>query len=94
MPDHPSLLQTYIWQELDIAPRFPILKKFLKFWEMTLEGKLYIGQGRAREADQPGEFRYFGGEFVVNSACARLLFRSQNHNHLPAFEAGVGFDLA
>ena len=23
MPDHPSLLQTYVWQEYDLHPRFP-----------------------------------------------------------------------
>lgn len=41
MPDHPGLLQTYIWQELDMAPRFPVLKKFLGFWERELEGRLH-----------------------------------------------------
>ena len=25
MPDHPNLLQTYIWQEYDLAPKFPVL---------------------------------------------------------------------
>lgn len=41
MPDHPGLLQTYIWQNLDLAPRFPVLKKFLDFWESNLDGKLH-----------------------------------------------------
>lgn len=41
LPDHPSVLQSYIWQELDIAPRFPVLHKFLAFWERELEGKLH-----------------------------------------------------
>jgi uncharacterized protein Usg len=41
LPDHPSMLQSYIWQELDIAPKFPVLNKFLHFWESTLDGKLY-----------------------------------------------------
>ena len=31
LPDHPSLLQTYVWQGLDIAPKFPVLHKFLAF---------------------------------------------------------------
>jgi uncharacterized protein Usg len=31
MPDHPSVLQTFVWQDLDLAPRFPILQKFLDF---------------------------------------------------------------
>ncbi|MCD6035361.1 MAG: Usg protein [Rickettsiales bacterium] len=41
MPDHPLLLQTYIWQELDLAPEFPLLFKFLNFWERELEGRLH-----------------------------------------------------
>ncbi|MEQ8345544.1 MAG: hypothetical protein RIB84_17010 [Sneathiellaceae bacterium] len=40
MPDHPKLLQTYVWQEMDIAPRFPVLYRFLDFWQRELEGKL------------------------------------------------------
>lgn len=41
MPDHPALLQSYIWQELDLAPQFPVLRKFLDFWEHNLDGKLH-----------------------------------------------------
>ena len=41
MPDHPELLQAYIWQDLDIAPRYPVLQKFLGFWERELDGKLH-----------------------------------------------------
>lgn len=41
MPDHPGLLQTYIWQDLDKLPDFPQLKRFLDFWERKLEGRLH-----------------------------------------------------
>ena len=41
LPDHPSLLQTYIWQEYDSAPRFPKLQSFLDFWIAKLDGKLF-----------------------------------------------------
>jgi uncharacterized protein Usg len=41
MPDHPGLLQTYVWQDLDLAPRFPMLHKFLDFWSRQLDGKLH-----------------------------------------------------
>jgi uncharacterized protein Usg len=41
MPDHPAVLQSYIWQELDLAPKFPELQKFLDFWERNLDGKLH-----------------------------------------------------
>lgn len=41
LPDHPHLLQSYIWQEYDQAPNFPVLKRFLDFWQKNLEGSLY-----------------------------------------------------
>jgi uncharacterized protein Usg len=41
MPDHPRLLQSYVWQDYDLAPKFPGLRKFLDFWEARLDGKLH-----------------------------------------------------
>jgi uncharacterized protein Usg len=41
MPDHPALLQSFIWQELDLRPKFPVLRRFLTYWQEKLEGKLY-----------------------------------------------------
>ncbi|HTQ32912.1 MAG TPA: Usg family protein [Stellaceae bacterium] len=52
LPDHPLLLQTYIWQKFDIAPEFPVLHGFLQFWRENLEGELHsvrVGQGPARK---------------------------------------------
>ncbi len=28
IPDHRSMLQTYLWQDYDLAPDFPVLQKF------------------------------------------------------------------
>ena len=41
LPDHPHVLQTYIWQDFDIAPRYPALHKFLDFWSREIEGSLH-----------------------------------------------------
>ena len=41
MPDHPALLQLFVWQQYDVAPRFPVLHGFLDFWERELEGPLH-----------------------------------------------------
>jgi uncharacterized protein Usg len=41
LPDHKSLLQTYIWQDYDQAPRFPALHSFLEFWRKKLDGPLH-----------------------------------------------------
>ena len=40
MPDFRDILQTYIWQDYDLAPRFPKLIKFLDFWSHNLDGPL------------------------------------------------------
>jgi uncharacterized protein Usg len=58
MPDHPSLLQSYIWQNFDLAPKFPQLKKFLDFWEATLDGKLHSVKVASQALISPAEFRY------------------------------------
>jgi len=44
MPDHPGLLQTFIWQDYDLAPKFPSLRRFLDFWSQNLDGKLHSVQ--------------------------------------------------
>lgn len=40
LPDHPKILQSYIWQEYDLAPAFPELKRFIAFWQREIEGAL------------------------------------------------------
>ena len=46
LPDHPALLQSFIWQKFDLAPDFPELNKFLEFWRNNIEGKLQQKTGR------------------------------------------------
>lgn len=59
LPDHPRLLQSYVWQELDLAPKFPSLKKFLEFWERELDGKLHSVRVAHAELIVPGHhFRH------------------------------------
>ena len=41
LPDHPALLQSYVWQDLDLAPHFPMLRRFLDFWTENLDGGLH-----------------------------------------------------
>lgn len=41
MPDYPSIIQTFVWQKLDLSPKYPRLMKFLDFWENNLDGRLH-----------------------------------------------------
>ncbi len=66
LPDHPSLLQTFVWQEYDIHPRFPRLKGFLDFWTRNLEGKLYRITVAHRQLITPAEVKLINGDYRLN----------------------------
>ncbi|HEX4766388.1 MAG TPA: usg protein [Lichenihabitans sp.] len=62
LPDHPSLLQSYVWQEYDIAPAFPVLSKFLQFWRDRLDGVLHSVKVGHSGLIRPAELRLVGTE--------------------------------
>jgi uncharacterized protein Usg len=66
IPDHPGLLQTYLWQEYDIAPKFPELSRFLAFWERELEGPLHSVRIASQQLVTPAEFRFADGMFALH----------------------------
>jgi uncharacterized protein Usg len=66
LPDHPSLLQSYIWQDYDEHPRFPRLRTFLDFWAHNLDGKLYRVRVAHKKLITPAELRLVGAEFAVH----------------------------
>jgi uncharacterized protein Usg len=66
LPDHPSLLQTFVWQNLDIAPKFPVLGKFLLYWENEIEGKLHSVKIASTELITPAEFTFAKGELKIH----------------------------
>lgn len=41
MPDHPALLQSFVWQTLDLAPAYPRLHQFLNFWKAEIEAVIH-----------------------------------------------------
>ncbi len=58
LPDHPALLQSYLWQEYDIAPRFPMMHKFLDFCSHNLDGRLHSVQVANVQWIQAPQARY------------------------------------
>jgi uncharacterized protein Usg len=66
LPDHPSLLQTFIWQEFDVHPRFPRLLGFLEFWQTNLEGKLYRVTVAHRKLIGPTELKMLAADYRLN----------------------------
>lgn len=65
-PDHPKVLQTYVWQDYDMAPRFPVLHKFLDFWRRELEGPLHSVRVAHNVLIKPAEFRVVDGMMTLH----------------------------
>jgi uncharacterized protein Usg len=66
MPDHPLLLQLYIWQEYDVAPLFPSLQRFLDYWRSELEGALHSVRVAHSRLIKPAEWRAVDGIIQVH----------------------------
>jgi len=41
MPAHPALLQSFLWQTLDVAPDFPRIQRFLEFWRREIDAVIH-----------------------------------------------------
>lgn len=66
LPDHPALLQTFIWQEYDVHPRFPRLLGFLDFWQRNLDGKLHRVTVAHRKLISPTELRLLTADYQLH----------------------------
>ncbi|MCP8940454.1 usg protein [Alsobacter sp. SYSU M60028] len=66
MPDHPVLLQAYVWQDYDVAPDFPVLQGFLQFWQTKLEGPLHSVRVAHARLIRPAELDVRNGELRVH----------------------------
>jgi uncharacterized protein Usg len=66
LPDHPRLLQAYVWQDYDLFPRFPGLVRFLDFWRREFEGPLHSVTVAHARLIWPAEIRAIGSEFRLH----------------------------
>jgi uncharacterized protein Usg len=41
LPDHPKLLQSFIWQTLDVAPEYPRVHRFLDYWRREIQAIIH-----------------------------------------------------
>jgi uncharacterized protein Usg len=58
LPDYRDILQTFVWQDYDHAPKFPRLVEFLEYWERNLEGPLHSVRIAHASIIGPHEFRH------------------------------------
>ena len=66
LPDYPALLQTYVWQDYDVAPKFPKLKDFLQFWSAKLEGRLFKVTVAHDRLIRPAEWKLIGASYKIH----------------------------
>jgi uncharacterized protein Usg len=61
MPDHPKILQLYVWQDYDVAPGFPSLRGFLDHWQREIDGVLHSVRVAHQHLISPAEWRAVDG---------------------------------
>lgn len=66
MPDYKHVLNSFVWQDYDIAPDYPKLFQFIEFWKAKLDGPLHSVRFTHRKLISPGRWRSVVGEFKLN----------------------------
>ncbi len=66
MPDYRNVLNTFVWQEYDLAPDHPKLFEFIEFWQDSIEGTLHSVQFTHRKLLSSGEWQQVVGEFTIH----------------------------
>jgi uncharacterized protein Usg len=53
LPNEPHLLQSFVWQDYDVSPSYPELKKFLRFFVRHIEGTLHSVRVASQDLVRP-----------------------------------------
>ena len=66
MPDHPALLQEFLWQTLDEAPDFPRIRRFLDYWRREIDAVIHSVRLSHASGITPGVVRTVDASFTLN----------------------------
>lgn len=66
MPDHRHVLNTFVLQQLDLAPRFPALSRFLDYWDKNLDGKVHKVRVASTALVKPAEYKFASGLYHLH----------------------------
>lgn len=64
--DYPSLLQTYLWQKLDVSPELPGVIDFLEYWHQNIEAQIRATRVACTPIVSDREIRHARAEFKIN----------------------------
>jgi len=66
MPDFVHVLNSFTWQDYDLAPDHPRLFRFIEYWQDKIDGPLQSVRFVHRKQLAPGEWRNVTGEFTLH----------------------------
>ena len=66
LPDYPHVINTFVWQDYDLAPDHSHLLKFIEFWRDEIEGPLHSVRFVHRKMIASGDWRHVTGEFTYH----------------------------
>lgn len=66
MPDHPALLQSFVWQFNDLAPKYPKLHEFLDYWRLNIDATIHSVAVMRREQISAAKTRAVRHELVLH----------------------------
>ena len=66
LPDYRNVLNTFVWQDYDLAPDYPRLFKFIEYWQDQIEGPLHSVRFSHKRLIGPNEWRNVVGEFKLH----------------------------
>ncbi len=64
--DNPEDLQSLVWQDYDVAPDYPELRRFLTYWSRHIDGVVH--SVRVADAEQAGKPNPSSGLFMLSTA--------------------------
>jgi uncharacterized protein Usg len=70
MPDHPSVLQSFVWQHYDRPPEFPELHRFLGFWKDNIDATLHTVRVACADAIKAPSMRTAQAVYQIHGAAS------------------------
>ena len=66
LPDYPTVLQSFVLQKYDRAPRFPVIQGFLAYWEREIEARIHSVRLANVDLVGAGDIRYADGRLTLH----------------------------
>jgi len=66
LPDYPTVLQSFVLQKYDLAPRFPVIQGFLDYWEREIEARIHSVRLANVDLVGAGDLHYADGRLTLH----------------------------